>query len=117
MKKMKKRKHGKTLNHRILNIFYDFDEKLVDEVANFIHQVIKDEFKGPILVLIHSPGGETDAASAIYGMLTALDNRIITCATGICASAGTVIHLCANKNDRYVLKDTKYLVHSRFKHS
>jgi ATP-dependent Clp protease protease subunit len=67
--------------------------------------------KKPITVLINSPGGSADAGFAIYDMLRFVKPPVITVVNGLCASAGILIHLAAEKKRRFCLPESRFMIH------
>jgi ATP-dependent Clp protease protease subunit len=64
-----------------------------------------------ITVYVHSPGGHVESADTIYDIFTFIKPRIRMIGTGWVASAGAHIYLAAEKQDRYCLPNTRFLLH------
>ena len=64
-----------------------------------------------IAVYIHSPGGHVESADTIFDILTFIKPRVRMIGTGWVASAGAHIFLSAEKEDRYCLPNTRFLLH------
>ena len=65
----------------------------------------------PILVVINSPGGSTDAGFAIWDQAKMITSPIITLITGLAASMGSVLSLMAPKGKRYATPNTRIMIH------
>jgi len=64
-----------------------------------------------ISLYIHSPGGHVESADTIHDMMSFVRPRIIAVGTGWVASAGAHIFLAAEKEDRFCLPNTRFLLH------
>jgi ATP-dependent Clp protease protease subunit len=67
--------------------------------------------KKPITVIINSPGGSADAGFAIYDMLRFIKPPVTTVVNGLCASAGILIHLAADKKRRFCMPESRFMIH------
>ena len=65
----------------------------------------------PIKVYINSQGGHVEAGDTIHDMIRFIKPRVIMIGTGWVASAGITIYLAADKQDRYSLPNTRYMIH------
>jgi len=65
----------------------------------------------PIKVLINTQGGHVESGDTIHDIFKFVKNRIIMIGTGWVASAGIIIYLSADKENRYSLPNTRYLIH------
>lgn len=64
-----------------------------------------------ITVYVHSPGGHVESADTIHDILGFIRPRVRMVGTGWVASAGAHIFLSADKDDRYCLPNTRFLLH------
>lgn len=78
-------------------------------VSSFLLDVAIAHNKSDIVLLVDSDGGELAPTLGVYGLLEAMDNKIITVAFNRCCSAACV--LFALGKERYFLKDTEYIIH------
>ena len=53
----------------------------------------------PILLIINSPGGAVDSGFAIWDQVKMIASPVYTLITGLAASMGSVLSLCADPND------------------
>jgi len=64
-----------------------------------------------ITVYVHSNGGHVESGDTIHDVLRFVKPRIRMIGTGWVASAGTHIYLAAEREDRYCLPNTRFLIH------
>lgn len=86
------------------------DKMLRDATVRCMAMEEKDP-KAPITVFINSPGGSADAGFAIYDMLRFIKPPVTTVVNGLCASAGILIHLAADKKRRFCLRESRFMIH------
>ena len=86
------------------------DRMLRDATVRCLAMEARDPNK-PITVLINSPGGSADAGFAISDLLRFLRPPVQTVVNGICASAGILIQLAAEKNRRFTLPESRFMIH------
>ena len=65
----------------------------------------------PILLYINSPGGHVESADTIFDVIRFIRPRVRAIGTGWVASAGAHIFLAAEREDRYCLPNTRFLLH------
>lgn len=65
----------------------------------------------PILFVINSPGGSVDAGFAIWDQIKMISSPITTLVTGIAASMGSVLSLCADKGRRFATSNARIMIH------
>jgi ATP-dependent Clp protease protease subunit len=86
------------------------DKMLRDATVRCLAMEQKDP-KKPITVFINSPGGSADAGFAIYDLLRFVRPPVTTVVNGLCASAGILIHLAADKKRRFCLPESRFMIH------
>ncbi len=88
----------------------DINKSLAERV---IRQLIllEAESEEPIRVFIDSPGGDADAAYAIFDMMRFVKPPLHTIGMGLVASAGAIVLLAAPKKNRVGLPNSHYLIH------
>lgn len=64
-----------------------------------------------ITVFVHSPGGHVESADTIFDVFTFIRPKVRMVGTGWVASAGAHIYLAADKEDRFSLPNTRFLLH------
>jgi ATP-dependent Clp protease protease subunit len=65
----------------------------------------------PITLVINSPGGSVDAGFAVWDQIKMLSSPISTLVTGLAASMGSVLSLCAAKGRRFATPNARFLIH------
>jgi ATP-dependent Clp protease protease subunit len=65
----------------------------------------------PIQLFVNSQGGHVEAGDSIHDMIGFIQPKVQVIGTGYVASAGTHIFLAAEKEDRYCLPNTRFLIH------
>lgn len=95
---------------RTVLIFGEIDMKLAERVSAQL-LALAAENQDDIKVIINSPGGHVEAGDTIHDMLRFVGPRVKVIGTGWVASAGAHIFLGANKENRYCLPNTRFLLH------
>ena len=62
-------------------------------------------------MVISSPGGHVESGDMIHDTMKFIKPRVIVLGSGWVASAGALIYVGANKEDRYALPNTRFLLH------
>ena len=96
---------------RTLLISGPVDDKMLRDATVRILAMEQKDSKKAITVYINSPGGSADAGFAIYDMLRFVKPPVITVVNGLCASAGILIHLAAEKKRRFCLPESRFMIH------
>lgn len=65
----------------------------------------------PIALWVDCPGGEIHSGFSIYDTARFIQPKIFTIVSGLAASMGSVISLCAEKENRVCLPNAKFLIH------
>jgi ATP-dependent Clp protease protease subunit len=65
----------------------------------------------PILLVINSPGGSVDAGFAIWDQVKMLSSPVTTLVTGLAASMGSVLSLCASPKRRFATPHARIMIH------
>lgn len=85
-----------------------------DSAEAFIRKLWYLEFKDPgkpILVVINSPGGSVDDGFAIWDQVKMIKSPVTTLITGLAASMGSVLSLCADKGRRFATENSRIMIH------
>ncbi|MEH6489974.1 ATP-dependent Clp protease proteolytic subunit [Hyphomonas oceanitis] len=72
---------------------------------------LSSESDKPILLVISSPGGHVESGDMIHDMIKFVGAPVKILGTGWVASAGALIYSAAQKENRYALKNTRFLLH------
>ncbi len=65
----------------------------------------------PILFVINSPGGSIDAGFAIWDQVKMITSPVTTLVTGLAASMGSVLSLCAAPKRRFATPNARIMIH------
>ncbi|MBF5051070.1 ATP-dependent Clp protease proteolytic subunit 2 [Candidatus Clavichlamydia salmonicola] len=65
----------------------------------------------PIIFVINSPGGSVDAGFAVWDQVKLMTSPVYTVITGLAASMGSVLSLCAVKGRRYATPNARIMIH------
>ena len=87
------------------------DDKMLREASIRMLAMEAKDPKKAVTVFINSPGGSADAGFAIYDLLRFVKPPVHTVVNGLCASAGILIHLAADKKRRFCLPESRFMIH------
>lgn len=65
----------------------------------------------PILLVINSPGGAVDSGFAIWDTVNMITSPVTTLVTGLAASMGSILSLCAAKGRRFATPHSRIMIH------
>lgn len=100
----------KMLNSRTIVMAGEITQELASKVCTqlLILQEISDE---PIKIFLNSQGGHVESGDTIHDMIKFVKPKVLMIGTGWVASAGITIYLAAEKENRYSLPNTRYMIH------
>ena len=100
----------KMLKSRTIFICGEINQKLAEAVCTqlLLLEQMGDE---PIKIFINSQGGHVESGDTIHDMIKFIKPEVIIIGTGWVASAGITIYLAAEKENRYSLPNTRYMIH------
>lgn len=70
----------------------------------------------PITMIINSPGGSVDDGFAIWDQVNMITSPVCTIVTGMAASMGSILALCAPKGKRYSTPNARFMIHQPSMH-
>lgn len=108
--KQPKRFMERLFETRTLTIFGEIDMKLAQEVSQKL-LILDSESHDPIKIFINSPGGHVESGDTIFDMIRFVKSPVKVIGTGWVASAGALIFAAADKENRYSLPNTRFLLH------
>ena len=122
MAKVEKEKEEefRSLNDKIDNVLLEsrriffFDAVDSETAHDAVRKLWYLEFTNPgkpILFIINSPGGSVDSGFAIWDHVKLISSPIITLVTGLAASMGSVLSLCASPGKRYATPSSRIMIH------
>jgi len=65
----------------------------------------------PILFVINSPGGAVDSGFAIWDQVKMITSPVTTLVTGLAASMGSILSLCAAPGRRFATSHSRIMIH------
>lgn len=65
----------------------------------------------PITFFINSPGGSVDAGFAVWDQIKMISSPVTTVVTGLAASMGSVLSLCAEPGRRFATPYARIMIH------
>lgn len=65
----------------------------------------------PILFIINSPGGSVDAGLAVWDQIKMISSPVVTLVTGLAASMGSILSLCAAPGKRFSTPHARIMIH------
>ena len=98
------------LKTRSILISGEIDKKMAEKVVSQL-LLLEAENDDPIKVFIDSPGGDVDSAYAIFDMIRFVKPKVTMIAMGLAASAGALILLAGDKENRFGFPNSHYLIH------
>lgn len=99
------------LEARRIFVSQQIDNRSANEVIRKLWYLELSEPGQPILFVINSPGGSVDDGFAIWDQIKMVSSPVITLVTGLAASMGSVLSLCAEKGKRYSTRQTRIMIH------
>ena len=100
----------KLFNSRATTIFGEINDKLARSVTGRL-LALAAENDEPISIYISSPGGHVESGDVVYDIIKFIKPVVRVIGTGWVASAATTIYLAAEKENRFSLPNTRFLVH------
>ena len=100
----------KLFKARALTIFGDINERMARNITERL-LALSAESSDPITLYISSPGGHVESGDVVYDMIKFVEPVVRVVGTGWVASAATTIFLAAEKQHRFALPNTRFLVH------
>ena len=96
--------------NRILTLFGE----ITDKTAQLTMQKLLAfayESDDPITIYISSPGGHVESGDVIFDVIRSIQPKVRTVGAGWVGSIATHIFLAVEKNNRYCLPNTRFLIH------
>lgn len=99
------------LESRTLLVSGPITDELAQDCASRLFVMERMDRDRPITVLINSPGGSADSGFAIYDLLRFVRPPVQTVVNGLCASAGILVHLAADRDSRFAMPESRFMIH------
>ena len=100
----------KLFKSRSLTLFCEINDKIARSVTERL-LALSVEGDDPIHLYISSPGGHVESGDVVYDMIKFIKPTVKVIGTGWVASAATTIYLAAEKENRFALPNTRFLIH------
>lgn len=88
-----------------------FDSDSVKDVIRKLWYLELTDPGKPILLVINSPGGSVDAGFAVWDQIKMITSPVTTLVSGLAASMGSVLSLCAAKGRRFATENARIMIH------
>lgn len=98
------------LKNRTLTLFGEIDQDVARRTAEKL-LALSFESDDLITLYIGSPGGHVESGDTIYDMINYIRPTVRTIGTGWVGSIATHIYLAPEKENRYCLPNTRFLIH------
>jgi ATP-dependent Clp protease protease subunit len=108
--KPKKNLMERLLETRTITIFGEINMKVAREVTEKLMLLASDSDED-IKIFINSPGGHVESGDTIFDMIRFVKPTVKVVGTGWVASAGALIYAAAERENRYSLPNTRFLLH------
>jgi ATP-dependent Clp protease, protease subunit len=99
------------LTHRRITFFEPVDEDSAKACIRKLWYLELSAPGKPILLVINSPGGSVDAGMAVWDQVKMITAPVTTLVTGLAASMGSILSLCAAKGRRLATPHSRIMIH------
>ena len=96
--------------NRTLTIFGEINKDVAQRTAEKL-LALSFESDDPITIYIGSPGGHVESGDTIYDMIRFIQPQVRTVGSGWVGSIATHIYLAPEKENRFALPNTRFLIH------
>lgn len=98
------------LKNRTLTIFGEITQSVAQRSAERL-LALSFESEDPITLFIGSPGGHVESGDTVFDMIRYIKPTVRTVGTGWVGSIATHIYLAADRDNRFALPNTRFLIH------
>lgn len=109
--KLKDRIDGTLLDARRIFLYEDVNSDTAQEIIRKLWYLELTNPGKPILFVINSPGGSVDSGFAIWDQIKMITSPVTTLVTGLAASMGSVLSLCAAPKRRFATPNARFMIH------
>ncbi len=103
--------YSRLLEDRIIFVWQAIDSNVVNTVVAQLLYLEKKDPDKDIIMYINTPGGEVYSGMAIYDTMQYIKCDVVTIATGLAASMGSIFLAGGTKWKRYALPHSKVMIH------
>lgn len=100
----------KLMESRTILLFGEIDMEMAQLITGQL-LVLASDSDEPIKLIINSPGGHVESGDTIYDMIRFVQAPVKVIGSGWVASAGALIYAAAEKENRFSLPNTRFLLH------
>ena len=100
----------KLLKNRTILIYGEINMELAMDITKRL-LILDAESQDEIRIFINSPGGHVESGDTIFDMIRFVKSPVKVIGTGWVASAGALIFAAAERENRYSLPNTRFLLH------
>lgn len=87
------------------------DNESADEIIRKLWYLELIDPGKPIMLIINSPGGSVDAGFAVWDQVSMISSPVTTLVTGLAASMGSILSLCAAPKRRFATPNARIMIH------
>jgi ATP-dependent Clp protease protease subunit len=98
------------LKNRTLTLFGEINTEVAQRTAEKL-LALAYESDEPIILYIGSPGGHVESGDTIFDMIRYIKPVVRTVGTGWVGSIATHIYLATDRENRFCLPNTRFLIH------
>jgi ATP-dependent Clp protease, protease subunit len=109
--KVSDRIDSKILDARRILLSDQVDQNTAKDIIRKLWYLELSEPGKPILFVINSPGGSVDSGFAIWDQISMISSPVTTLVSGLAASMGSVLSLCAKKGKRFATPQSRIMIH------
>lgn len=99
------------LDARRLFISGAIDDEMAEETIKKLWYLELIDPGKEIFLIINSPGGAVDSGFAIWDQVKMISSPVTTLVTGLAASMGSVLSLCASPKRRFATSHARIMIH------
>lgn len=109
--KLQDKIESKILESRRIFLSDAVDNDTASEIIRKLWYLELNQPGKPILFVINSPGGSVDAGFAIWDQVNMISSPVTTLVTGLAASMGSILSLCATPKRRFATPNSRFMIH------
>jgi ATP-dependent Clp protease, protease subunit len=109
--KVKDRIDGAILDQRRIFLSDAVDNDTANDIIRKLWYLELQNPGEPILFVINSPGGAIDSGFAIWDQVKMITSPVTTLITGLAASMGSILSLCASPKRRFATPHARIMIH------
>ena len=98
------------ISNRTITLFGEINHEVARKTAEKL-LALSFESDEPITMYIGSPGGHVESGDTIFDMIRYIKPQVRTVGTGWVGSIATHIYLAPDKENRFALPNTRFLIH------